>query len=54
MGFSGAELEEAIREGLYDAFAEGRIPAPDAAHYRNVVLMKENPEFWTHQTPPQA
>jgi len=23
-GFSGAELEEAIREGLYDAFAEGR------------------------------
>ncbi len=24
VGFSGAELEEAIREGLYDAFAEGR------------------------------
>ena len=24
MGFSGAELEEAVREGLYDAFAEGR------------------------------
>ena len=24
IGFSGAELEEAIREGLYDAFAEGR------------------------------
>jgi AAA+ superfamily predicted ATPase len=23
-GFSGAELEEAVREGLYDAFAEGR------------------------------
>lgn len=24
VGFSGAELEEAIREGLFDAFAEGR------------------------------
>jgi AAA+ superfamily predicted ATPase len=24
VGFSGAELEEAVREGLYDAFAEGR------------------------------
>ncbi len=24
IGFSGAELEEAVREGLYDAFAEGR------------------------------
>jgi ATP-dependent 26S proteasome regulatory subunit len=24
LGFSGAELEEAVREGLYDAFAEGR------------------------------
>ncbi|MCA9718700.1 MAG: hypothetical protein KC468_28790, partial [Myxococcales bacterium] len=23
VGFSGAELEEAVREGLYDAFAEG-------------------------------
>ncbi|MBH23318.1 MAG: UDP-glucose 4-epimerase [Myxococcales bacterium] len=46
-------LVEAVND-LRDAFAEGRIPAPDAAHYRNVVLMKENPEFWTHQTPPQA
>lgn len=24
VGFSGAELEEAVREGMYDAFAEGR------------------------------
>lgn len=24
LGFSGAELEEAVREGLFDAFAEGR------------------------------
>ena len=24
VGFSGAELEEAVREGLFDAFAEGR------------------------------
>jgi SpoVK/Ycf46/Vps4 family AAA+-type ATPase len=24
VGFSGAELEEAVREGLYEAFAEGR------------------------------
>ncbi len=24
LGFSGAELEEAVREGLYEAFAEGR------------------------------
>jgi AAA+ superfamily predicted ATPase len=24
VGYSGAELEEAVREGLYDAFAEGR------------------------------
>jgi len=24
VGFSGAELEEAVREGLYDAYAEGR------------------------------
>ena len=24
VGFSGAELEESVREGLYDAFAEGR------------------------------
>ncbi|MBK9263304.1 MAG: AAA family ATPase [Polyangiaceae bacterium] len=24
VGFSGAELEEAVREGLYDAFAEGK------------------------------
>ena len=24
VGFSGAELEEAVREGLYDAFADGR------------------------------
>jgi AAA+ superfamily predicted ATPase len=29
VGFSGAELEEAVREGLYDAFAEGRELAED-------------------------
>jgi len=29
VGFSGAELEEAVREGLFDAFAEGRELATD-------------------------
>jgi ATP-dependent 26S proteasome regulatory subunit len=29
VGFSGAELEEAVREGLYDAFAEGRELSSD-------------------------
>lgn len=29
VGFSGAELEESVREGLFDAFAEGRELATD-------------------------
>lgn len=33
VGFSGAELEEAVREGLYEAFAEGReLRSDDIGH----------------------
>ncbi len=35
VGFSGAELEEAVREGLFDAFAEGRELA--TAHVANAL-----------------
>ena len=41
-------LDNAIGE-LAAAFGDGRIPDPDDAIYRNVVLMKQHPEFWQRE-----
>lgn len=39
-------LTEAIAE-LKAAFADGRVADPSQSHYRNVVWMKEHPDFWS-------
>ena len=38
-------VRQAISE-LRDAFADGRVPEREHARYRNVVRMREHPEFW--------
>ena len=38
-------LQEAVAD-LQQAFSDGRIPDVDAAKYRNVVWMKQHPDFW--------
>lgn len=38
-------LTEAVAD-LQAAFSDGRIPDVDAPHYRNVVWMKQHPDFW--------
>lgn len=41
-------LQEAVAD-LQAAFADGRIPDVDASHYRNVVWMKQHPDFWARR-----